>query len=322
MRKLLIILALNTALFCLVFQACKKDKPAKQTSSPNQLSYFGVFSGTMANLTPSSKFHLYNIASTLFTDYAEKQRLIKIPPGTKLQTQGDGLLEFPDGTVIAKTFYYYNDVSNPSLGKRIIETRLLQLNNGVWSVSTFKWRDDQSDADLVKDTGDTLAVSWKDVTGTTRNINYQIPAIADCKTCHDSGGNVIPIGLKARNMNFNTVVNGNSVNQLAYLSSLNILSYSGTITSVPDYNDATADLSARARAYLDINCAHCHNTNGSASSARVHFDYDLTLDQTGISSFKSGIISEMQTKRMPLIGTTIVHTEGLALITQYINSLP
>ena len=76
----------------------------------------------MSNLAPSSQFHTYNIASTLFTDYAEKLRLIKIPTGTKLQTNGDGLLQFPDGTVIAKTFYYYNDVSNPSLGKKIIET--------------------------------------------------------------------------------------------------------------------------------------------------------------------------------------------------------
>jgi len=323
MKKLIVILLLNTALLCLVFQACKKDKPANNTpvTSPNQLSYFGVFSGTMSNLTPSAKFQLYNIASPLFSDYAEKQRLIKVPAGTKLQTQGDGLLQFPDGTVIAKTFYYYNDVSNPSSGKRIIETRLLQLTNGLWNVSTFKWRADQSDADLVKDTGDTLAVSWKDATGTTKNINYHIPAIADCKTCHYSSGSVVPIGLKARNLNFNISANGSSVNQLAYLSSLNKLTYSGTIASLPNYDDTAVPLEARARAYLDINCAHCHNATGIAASGRVHFDYGLTLDQTNITSFKTGVISDMQTKRMPQIGTTIVHTEGLALITQYINSL-
>jgi len=320
MKKLIVILLLNTALFCLIFQACKKEKTPDSTSI-NQLSHFGIFSGSMANLTPSAQFQTYNIASPLFTDYAEKLRLIKIPAGTKLQTQGDGLMQFPDGTVIAKTFYYYNDVSNPSLGKRIIETRLLQLTSGVWNVSTYKWRDDQSDADLVKATGDTVEVNWKDATGAPKQINYQIPSLADCKSCHDSKGDIEPIGLKARNLNFNISVHGNSVNQLTYLSSLNKLSSSGTISSVPNYDDLTASLESRARAYLDINCAHCHNDNGIAASVAVHFDYGLTLDQTKILNSKSVIISAMQTKRMPRLGTTIVHNEGLALITQYLNSL-
>ncbi len=324
MKKLVVILFVNIALFVLVIQACKKEKTPTNptpTTSTNQLSYFKIFTGTMANLNPASGFQPYNVASALFSDYAEKQRLIKIPAGTKLTTSGDGLLQFPDGTVIVKTFYYFTDVSNPGLGKKIIETRLLQLKSGVWSVSTYKWRDDQSDADLVKDTGDTLAVSWKDATGATQQINYQIPSVANCKTCHYSNNTVVPIGLKARNLNFDITVSGNKVNQLAYLSSLNLLSYSGTITSVPDYNDLTADLSSRGRAYLDINCAHCHNATGSASTTRVHFDYGLTLDQTGITSFKSDILDEMQTHKMPLIGTTIVHTEGVALIQQYLNSL-
>ena len=323
MKKLFIISGISFVIFLLVLQACKKEQAnsGKPAVTSNQLSYFGIYSGTLADLNPSSSFHPYYLASTLFTDYAEKQRLIKIPAGTKLTTSGDGLLQFPDGTIIAKTFYYYLDVANPGLGKKIIETRLEQLNKGVWSVSTYRWRDDQSEADLVKATGDTVAVSWKDATGLTRQINYQIPSIQNCQTCHNSSGTIIPIGPKARNLNFNINVNGNSVNQLSYLSSLNLLTYSGTIGSVPDYNDLTVDIGLRGRAYLDINCAHCHNPTGYASSARVHFDYGLPLEQTGIAAFKSDIIYNMQTKRMPQIGTTIVHTEGLALITQYVNSL-
>jgi len=323
MKKLAIILLINVALFTLIMQACKKEKPnTKQTTtSTDQLSHFGVFAGTMSSLTPSAGFQPYQVASALFSDYAEKQRLIKIPAGTKLTASGDGLLQFPEGTVIAKTFYYYFDVSNPSLGKKIIETRLLQLSNGVWNVSTYRWRDDESDADLVKASGDTVAVSWKDETGLTRNINYQIPSIANCKTCHYSNNTIVPIGLKARNLNFNINVNGSSINQLAYLSNLNLLSYSGSITSVPDYNDATIDLGLRARAYFDINCAHCHNTTGIAAGTRVHFDYDLTFDQTGISGARSLIANDMKTKYMPLIGTTIVHAEGLDLIDKYLDSL-
>src|SRR5690606_30232616 len=38
---------------------------------------------------------------------------------------------------------------------------------------------------------------------------------------------------------------------------------------VPAMDDATAPLALRANAYLDINCAHCHNPNGLASITRL-----------------------------------------------------
>ena len=71
-----------------------------------RLSSYCLFQGKMANLDPSREVTQYELSSTLFTDYAEKQRLIKLPPGTKMKLTGNGLPEFPEGTIIAKTFYY------------------------------------------------------------------------------------------------------------------------------------------------------------------------------------------------------------------------
>ena len=60
----------------------------------------------------------FELSTSLFTDYAEKQRLIKLPANTKLIGISDGLPEFPDETVLAKTFYYYVDKSDSTKKKK------------------------------------------------------------------------------------------------------------------------------------------------------------------------------------------------------------
>ena len=107
------------------------------------LSQMGVFSGNLSDLNPADGVQLYEINSTLFTDYAHKQRLIRLPQGQKMQYNGNDLLpSFPDNTLISKTFYYNIDERDPSLGKKIIETRILLKvngfgNNGGRGVSQF-----------------------------------------------------------------------------------------------------------------------------------------------------------------------------------------
>ncbi|MCP2937417.1 hypothetical protein NK983_32460, partial [Salmonella enterica subsp. enterica serovar Typhimurium] len=83
------------------------------------------------------------------SDYAEKQRLIKIPVGTKINALDDGLPNFPDGSIIVKTFYYYNNKKDTARGKRIMETRLLIKHVGKWNAATYIWNQDQTDAKLI-----------------------------------------------------------------------------------------------------------------------------------------------------------------------------
>ena len=47
---------------------------------------------------------VYTLASPLFTDYALKFRTITLPQGARLEYKADGVLDFPVGTVISKTF--------------------------------------------------------------------------------------------------------------------------------------------------------------------------------------------------------------------------
>jgi len=96
---------------------------------PN-LSDLNLFSGTLSDLMPSEHAFIYDLNTELFTDYSRKQRIIALPQDERLTAIDDGLPNFPDDTVIAKTFFYFNDDRDESLGKQIIETRLLIKKNG------------------------------------------------------------------------------------------------------------------------------------------------------------------------------------------------
>ncbi|HEY0667357.1 MAG TPA: hypothetical protein VGD22_04220, partial [Sphingobacteriaceae bacterium] len=81
-----------------------------------KLSDYKIFQGSPANLIPANDYKLYELSSQLFTDYAEKQRLIKVPGTAQITATGDGLPHFPDGTIMVKTFYYYLDKRTQNKG--------------------------------------------------------------------------------------------------------------------------------------------------------------------------------------------------------------
>lgn len=279
----------------------------------DKLSEYGLFKTA---LVPADGVTTIEIASTLFTDYAEKQRLLKIPAGKKVILQGDSLPAFPDGTIIAKTFYYTKDSS-----RQIIETRLLLLQHNKWNAATYRWNEDQQDASLLNE-GATVPVTL----GKNRTIAYRIPAQADCASCHRSGNDLSPIGPKAANLNIMVNREGTRQNQLNYLMNKGILAPADvrSIPVLPDYNDTSVSITARARAYLDINCAHCHSSTGMAANTSLKLGYFTPYNQTGIEYNKQNMIIRMTTMgefHMPKTGTTIVHQEGLQLVKQYIRSL-
>ncbi|GAB4038455.1 SO2930 family diheme c-type cytochrome [Spirosoma gilvum] len=306
--------------------SCQNDGLiAIENTSPflSKLSQYGIFQGKPSNLTPSVGFHLYELSATLFTDYAEKQRLIKLPPGTTLTSQGKGLPGFPNGTMIVKTFYYDKDQRDTSKGKVIIETRLLIKTELGWNVATYLWNDDQQDATLVT-SGFNKTVNWIDASGNAQIISYHVPSNRECTTCHQLSGEVLPIGPKLRNLNRPVNRNNQTINQLDFLQQAGVLSSitPATVPSLPDYSNSALPLSERARAYAEINCTHCHNAAGYAASTKLFFGYDLPYDQTTIASHKDKIIQLMESGTMPRLGTTVVDQPGLALLKSYIKSLP
>ncbi|MFD1017564.1 fibronectin type III domain-containing protein [Winogradskyella rapida] len=289
-----------------------------------QLSELNLFLGPLNSLSISPQAIPYELSTPLFTDYAHKQRLIALPAGTTMAFNGDGLPIFPDQTVIAKTFFYNNDERDLSLGQHIIETRILIKSNGTWQTGNYIWNEEQTDATLDSE-GSTLPVSWIDMEGTPQTANYKIPSNTDCFTCHANANTVKPIGPKLRSLNFD--INGtNQLEQWISNQQLSGVSSSASVRSLPKWDDSSVSLEERARAYMDINCAHCHIPGGHCEDlSTLNLAYETPLEDSDIveqaflidyrmSFYLDGI-------SMPLIGTSMQHTEGVDLIQSYLNTL-
>jgi uncharacterized repeat protein (TIGR03806 family) len=325
------IIVLPCAIFsCLVLlltiQSCNKENlniSSDETAlTHKKLSEYNIYQGNPIDLIPTNEYKLYELSSQLFTDYAEKQRLIKLPLGTTMEVVDNGLLNFPDGTIIVKTFYYFKDKRNTSLGKKLIETRILQKLNNKWIAGTYKWNDSQTDAMLIT-TGFNQPVNWIDANGNGKVISYQIPSNTECRTCHNSNKVVVPIGPKTKHLNFDVVRNGTPINQLVYLHNEGLLNSvnPNSFLSLPNYNDTSKTFEQRGRAYLDINCSHCHSDKGFASQFRYRMDYETDLNTSKIKEGKAAIKYMLEKGDMPKIGTTIIDKEGVELIKKYLETL-
>ena len=303
----------------------------------------------------------YDLITPLFTDYAEKYRFIFVPEGKQAAYNSRESLDFPVGTISAKTFTMPRDFLNEAAGEEIIETRLLIHRKDGWKALPFIWREDLSDADLTL-AGGTRQVSWIHSDGSSRSTNYVIPDANSCKTCHstvrdESGSGVnqetviTPIGPKARFLNKDNQYNGKSVNQLAYMEQQGVLvgvpEDLESIDTVPAWDDPAADLQNRAKGYLDANCAHCHSPGGFASNSALFLEYWREVDTSygicktpvaagaGSGGLRFDIVpgdadasittyrmnSNEPDVRMPEIGRSVIHEEGVGLIREWINSL-
>lgn len=290
----------------------------------DSLSAYNVFQGIPSELVPSADFELLELSSSLFTDYSHKRRLVKLPNGAQLTRLDDNSIAFPDGTILTKNFFYYTDERDPSLGKNIIETRLLIKESDKWNAATCRWNETQTAATLELN-GFDKQVTWINSIGSNRSTLYKIPTENQCMTCHQSNSTMTPLGPTILNLNRTVERNGANVNQLSHMQVIGILNnFSvGQAPHMFDYNNLNESLEERGRSYLAMNCAYCHNPSAWDIPAGKDFDFrfETSLQGSGIPAGKDRISRNMVNQEMPFIGTTILDEEGVALILEYIESL-
>lgn len=333
-RPSAVMFALAVALF-LAMAGCGEDRsnpdpydldfdiPRSEAFS-DSLSAYGLYEEPLSSLRPAAGVIPYEMSSELFTDHAFKQRLMMIPEGRSITTTDNTTAEFPEGTILAKTFYYPSDMRDTAGSRRVLETRLLIQTGGRWNVATYLWNADQTDATLLL-TGATTEVSWIDEVGLSRTTDYVVPHEGECVTCHQSGGSSVFIGPTLRNLNRNVTRSGDEVNQLDHLVAEGVLDSIDLTSapSTPDYKDAERSLDDRARAYLDINCAHCHNPGGwdEASRPKLDLRFQTPLNQTGLKRKVRDMERQLKNGQMPYLGTTLPHDEGIRLVLDYLETL-
>ena len=341
--------------FILVFSflgtACQQSSGPRVGEQPfEKLSEYNFFAGKIADLQPAAGVLPYDLNSPLFTDYAQKARFVWMPEGKSAQYTTDGVLDFPEGTVLIKNFYYHNDERDDNSPKRVIETRLLVKGVEKWDAHGYIWNDEQTDAQLEL-VGDIKEVSWVTETGETNDIDYIIPNKNQCKGCHYNKGVLEPIGPKVRNLNKTFSYADGEMNQLEKWAQMGYLSGYNTEETHPKVaqwdNPESGTLHDRAMAYLDINCAHCHNPNGPANTTGLNlvadaptnaqigimkasvaagqgtggFDYNIVPGKPEESIMPFRMASTKPAEMMPELGRRMVHKEGVALIREWIRAM-
>ena len=316
-----------------------------------RLSDYGFFQEPMKNQVPIDGILPYTIASPLFSDYAEKLRFIHVPDQVVISHTADHTFNFPAGTFLIKTFYYPSDFRKSDGARRLIETRLLKKTETEWLAMPYVWNVEQTEAVLAL-AGDRTEVSWIHGNGKTMDVLYSIPNMNQCKSCHVYNNIQQPIGPKVRNLNMDFVYVDGTMNQLEKWVSSGILDPLPDINTLPrtvNYSDNfDGTLDNRARAWLDINCAHCHRRGGPAETSGLYLDLEephptaLGVNKPPVAAGRGAgdrmytivpghpeesimdfrIRSTDPSIMMPELSRKLVHTEGVELIQAWIREMP
>ena len=297
---------------------------------PLKLSAYGFFADLPAR-TPAARVMPYTLNTPLFSDYAEKQRYLYLPAGTQARYEPEAVLALPVGAALIKTFGYKQDGAF-----RPIETRLLLHRAAGWIALPYVWDADGRDATL-KRAGTRIPVAFTDPSGQRQAISYAVPNQNQCKDCHALAGRITPIGPKARNLN-----DGAQLQRFAAAGLLDRVP--ADAPRLARWDDASAPLADRARAYLETNCAHCHNPAGAASNSGLFLDgrqadatargvakhpvaagrgsggriYDIDPGNPDNSILLYRMASTEPGIAMPELGRTLPHAEALAMLRAWI----
>lgn len=307
-----------------VNDAAITDEGFVQTISAYGFFEDGAAQNVVAGVTP------YRLNTPLWSDGAEKLRFLYLPEGTKARAQGEGLLDLPVGAALIKTFAF-----TISGKRRLIETRVLLHRASGWVALPYRWNEAQTDATLAL-AGARIPVVISD--GNT--IDYAIPNKNQCKECHALSGQVTPIGPKARNLSAHWLETRHRAGRLDVMPAV--------VGRVPVWEDRDkAPVTLAARGYLESNCAHCHNPQGSASNSGLDLrweqadPYSLGIMKRpvaagrGAGTFEFDIVPgdpahSILTYRMgsteggigmPELGRTTIDPEGLAVVTRWIAAM-
>jgi len=303
---------------------------------PRKLSETGLFADT-AKHVPAAGVIPYKVNAEPWADGTTAERLIALPGLAKLgvykKTDNQvgyiaGEWQFPPDGVLAKTV---------SLGARRLETQILHFDVDAWKAYNYLWNEEQTDAVLADDVSSESVArdSVASTQGGVAGYKWHHASRTECILCHTTR-----VG----------TVHGFRLPQLG--SEADRLDALGLFAEplprkrdvIPDPHDAGQTLEARARAYLHVNCGHCHSRGGGGSSffdvrweiptEKARLFLRPTQGAFGIAG--AGIVAPGDPYRsvlyyrmcklgrghMPQFGSQLIDLRGTRLIHDWIASLP
>ncbi len=276
----------------------------------------------------------YDLNSPLWSDGAVKRRWLVLPAGEKIKIGETGHFDFPNGTMLIKSF---------QLDGLMLETRFLVRHmDGEWAGYTYEW-----------DAGGANSAKLHRSSASVRRIGdlrWVFPGRDNCLECHTKpAGRSLGPEIGQLNRDF-VYPNGRRANQIATFQHLALFETDpgdpAKLTAYPRPAIAsTGTVAERARAYLHANCAHCHQP-GATKENFFDLRWATSLDMTstvqvdpirgefGVNGThllspgapdNSMIFLRMGSLvadiRMPTIGSNKIDDVGLTLIKAWITSL-
>ena len=284
----------------------------------------------------------YSINAEPWEDFARAERLIGLPGDSRITTSANAW-QFPKDAVLAKTLSI--EVDERTHRRRRVETQILHNTGNDWRAYCYQWNDDETDAVLLGPEG--AERSYEIAGDGHHSRSWHFPSRAECLRCHNPWAGPV-LGFHAAQLNKQHVYDSRSASQLDTLFDLGLCEPPIVADKRPrlaDPRNHSSDLTERARAYLHVNCAHCHRAN-AGSSVASQMVYDLPLDQTAMigvrptqgsfgihaaeviapgDPFRSVLLyrmSKLGSGRMPHIGSQLVDADGVALIQRWIKEFP
>ena len=313
-----------------------------ETSPPATLSATGAFSN-LATLTPNAGIFPYEPNVPFWSDYAEKRRWFSIPNvNDRMTFDADGNWALPTGMVWVKHFDLPLDRTNPAAPRRRLETRFLVKTAGGSYGLTYKWRDDQTEADLVGPDGEDAFYQVQS-NGQTLKQRWHYPARYECMDCHTAiGGHAL--SFNTRQMNRSHPYGSQNPNQIQALSDAGYFTAPvrgvSNLPALAKANDTTQSLEWRVRSYFMANCMQCHQPGGPSFAiwdARATTRTDAANIINGMLSYVGddpanrfvvpGDLSHSMAykrilgiePRMPPIGTTELDPGAIQLLQDWIT---
>jgi len=209
---------------------------------PSTLECAGLYTD-FATKTVAPTMQAYTPSVPLWSDGAEKQRWIELPPGKTIDASDPNEWVFPVGTKVFKQFSY---------GGRRVETRLFQkVGDNDWVHATYAWNASET----------ATQISYGETVATADGGTWLIPSPGDCDSCHHGRSDRI-LGFEAVNLG----LPGASGMPLSRLVAEGLLDPPPALGALSIGDDGTG-LDAPALAWLHVNCGvTCHNANEGSTA--------------------------------------------------------
>jgi uncharacterized repeat protein (TIGR03806 family) len=323
-------------------RAPREEAPAR---FPTRLSETGLFTSVRGHV-PHPALIPYSVNAPLWSDGALKERFLALPGTSQVEFTAENGWNFPEGTVLVKTFSLELEAGNPA-SRRRIETRLLTRPQKEWVGYSYVWNEDQTDATLVDRAGMDRVYEVREPGG-VRKQTWHYPSRAECMVCHSRAANFV-LGLSTPQMNKVHQYGAVADNQLRTLEHIGV--FKDKLPKRPeqlgrlvDPSDTAADLNLRARSYLHANCAQCHVEAGggnaminlafgTAAEKMRLFDARPQHDTYGLKEARlvaagapdrSVLLHRMGLRgrgQMPPLATSVVDEEALRLLREWVRQV-